>query len=68
MGKLVRWVAMFPIPPRYAGEASAAVVLTALMVVMLKVHSFSGVVAAMAAAVAFVVAVEVLYRSRRRTA
>lgn len=68
MGKLVRWLAMFPIPPRYAGEAAAAVVLTASMVALLQVHSFGGVVAAAVTALVLVAATETVYRSRRRTA
>jgi hypothetical protein len=67
-GKLVRLVAMFPIPPRYAGEATATVVLTAMMVALLQVHSFHGVVASGVAAVALVVAVASLHRSGSRTA
>jgi hypothetical protein len=68
MGKLVRFMAMFPIPPRYAGEAAAAVVLTATIVALLQVHSFGGVVASAVAAVALVAAIEALYRPHRRTA
>ena len=67
IGRLVRSVAIFPIPPGYAGRATATVIATVAIVLVANIRSFPYVLAAAAAAGTVTFAIAAV-RSRRRTA
>jgi hypothetical protein len=66
MGRLLRRVVIWPIPPAYARPAAAAVLLTAGLVALARVHSASGVLAALLGATIVVFLSRKALRARAR--
>jgi hypothetical protein len=67
IGRLVRSAAIFPIPPSYAGRATATFIATVAIMLLADIRSFPCVLAAAAAAGA-VVFTGAAVRNRRRAA
>jgi len=67
LGRLLRFIVIFPIPPSQAAAATATLLVTVAVIALAKVHTFPGVVAAAVGATAAVAAVSML-RNRRRAA
>ena len=66
-GSLLRRIVIWPIPPRYSGQAVAIAALTAAITALTQTHAFSGVVTATAIAVVLVLGSQAVCQSRRRT-
>jgi hypothetical protein len=65
IARLLRRIVIWPIPPAYSGQAAATVLLTAVIVASAKVHSLSGVLAALLSSIAVVFGIQSLYGKRR---
>jgi len=61
-GRLLRTLVIWSIPPRHAGPASATLLLAAAVIVLTGIHSFPGVLTAIAGAGAVIFGL----RARRR--
>ncbi|MFL4978752.1 MAG: hypothetical protein ACJ8E1_21430 [Xanthobacteraceae bacterium] len=64
MGKLLRRIVIWPIPPAYSAQAVATVVLAAIIVAFAQVRSFPGVLAALLTGFVAVCAIWSLKRRR----
>jgi len=67
IGRLIRTIVIWPIPPHYAAEAAGIVLLTVAIVAAARVHSFPGVLAAVAAASLVIAGLRALRVPGRRT-
>ncbi len=66
LGRLLRRVVIWPIPPAYAGPAAATVLFTAGLVALTQVRSALGVVAALLGATVIVFLSRKALRARAR--
>jgi hypothetical protein len=66
MGRLLRRIVIWPIPPAYSAQAAATIVLTAVIVAFVQVRSLPGVLAALLSGIAVVFAIQSLCGKRRR--
>src|SRR5215211_7058909 len=64
MGKLLRRIVIWPIPPAYSTQAVATVVLAAIIVALAQVRSFPGVLATLLSGFVAVCAIRSLKRRR----
>jgi hypothetical protein len=65
LGRLLRRLVIWPIPPRYSGPAVTTLLLTVALVAAGQIHSFAGVAAAAIGATAFTFALRALFGAER---
>jgi hypothetical protein len=65
LARLLRTIAIWPVPPAYSGQAAATVLLTALTVAAAQVHSLPGVLAALLSSIVVVFGIQSLCARRR---
>jgi hypothetical protein len=68
IGRLLRGLVIWPIPPRYSGPAVATPLLTVALLAVAQIHSLAGVAAAAIGAAAFTFGLRALCRVRQRPA
>jgi hypothetical protein len=67
IGRLLRRSAIWPIPPRLAGSATAFLLLTVALMASMNVHAFAGVMASAAGSTLIVASLQTARRMLRST-
>jgi len=65
IGSLLRWIIIWPVPPRYSGQAVGILLITVAVIAIANVHSFPGVLAAACGATLLVFTARAFKRLRR---